>query len=148
VTPANDPHHGDALELVAQLAVRLQERPADEVDAAIGDLLSELGPAADADRAYTFLRSADGTLVRNAHEWCAPGIEPHIEQLQAVPVAALGRWPEAFERGEAVVVPSVADLDPERHPEVWVLTAYGIRSLLAVPLRSGGDTYRITSERE
>lgn len=138
VTPAHDPNDADALELIAQLAVRLEERPAEELDAAIDDLLSELGAAAGADRAYTFLRSTDGRSLRNAHEWCAPGIEPQIRELQAVPLDALGRWAEAFERAETVALASVAALDPERHPEAVVLRAQGVRSLLAVPLRSGG----------
>ncbi len=141
VTTEDEPHEPrdeKALELIAHLAMRLEEHPADELDAAIDDLLSELGPAADADRAYTFQRSADGTTVRNTHEWCAPGVEPQMEKLQAVPIDLIVRWMPAFERGEAVVLPSVAALDPEHHPETPVLEELGVRSLLAVPLRSGG----------
>ena len=138
MTSTKERDGADTLELIAQLAVRLEERPAEELDAAIDDLLGELGVAAAADRAYTFLRSADGAFVRNAHEWCAAGIEPQIEQLQAVPIDVIGHWTVPFERGEIVVLPSVAALDPRHHPEAPVLTAQGVRSLLAVPLRSGG----------
>jgi diguanylate cyclase (GGDEF)-like protein len=136
VTSRNERPEGDALELVAHLAVRLEDRPADELDAAIDDLLAELGPAADADRAYTFVRS--GQHVRNTQEWCAPGIEPQIGRLQAVPVEVIAHWRDAFERGDPVVIPSVAALDPAERPEVDLLAAQGIRSMLAVPLRSGG----------
>lgn len=128
----------EAIELVGQLAVRLEERPPHELDAAIDDLLAELGTAAAADRAYTFVRSGGGAFVRNAHEWCAPGIEPQIAALQAVPVAVIERWVPFFERGETIALPSVAALDPHHHPEAAVLTAQDVRSLLAVPLRYGG----------
>ncbi len=141
MTPRTEPrfdHDEKALELIAHLAMRLEERSTQELDAAIDDLLSELGPAAGADRAYTFMVAGDGTTIRNTHEWSAPGVEPQMAKLQAVPIDRIVRWAPAFERGEAVVVPSVAALDPAHHPEAAVLTELGVRSLLAVPLRHGG----------
>jgi PAS domain-containing protein len=68
------------------------------------------------------------------------GYRPERDNLQAVPFESAAAWWPRFDRDEAVVIPSVAALDPATHPEVPVLSAQGVRSLLAVPIRRDDRT--------
>jgi diguanylate cyclase (GGDEF)-like protein len=127
-------------ELVLRLAAHVATLPEASRPEGISAALAELGTAVGADRAYTFTLVDQDGVLRNDHEWCAPGIGPVRDNLQAVPFESAATWWPRFERDEAVVIPSVSALDPATHPEVPVLSAQGVRSLLAVPIRRDDRT--------
>ncbi len=138
------PPDGGALpDLLEHLPVLLEGFAAfdnTELHTAIGDVLARLGQVAGVDRTYLFRTRvlADGTeVVDNTHEWCAPGIEPHLDELQALPIGVIEHWLEPFRAGREVYLPRVAALSEDR-PEREILTAQGIRSLLAMPLIAAG----------
>ena len=97
---------------LSDLASSLISCPVAEIDGTIEQGLATMGDLSGADRAYVFQMSKDGTTMRNTHEWCAPGIEPQIENLQNVPVAAVPWWMSRLERLEVIVVPRVDRLPP------------------------------------
>jgi len=127
--------------LVLRIASHVADLPEASRDAGVTTALGELGAAVGADRAYTFVLDERSATLRNDHEWCAPGIAPQRESLQAVPVEAVGGWWTRFDAGAPVVIANVAALDPTTHPEAEILAAQAIRSLLAVPMRRHGRTF-------
>ena len=128
-------------DLVLRLASHLADVGAAGRDAALTAVLGELGQAVGVDRAYTFFLNEDAATLRNDHEWCAPGIAPQRERLQAVPLAIVASWWERFDEDRPVVIASVAALDPVLHPEAAVLSEQDIVSLLAVPMHRHGRTH-------
>jgi diguanylate cyclase (GGDEF)-like protein len=127
--------------LVLRIAAHVADLPDASRDAGVATALGELGSAVGADRAYTFVVDERSATLRNDHEWCAPGIAPQRDQLQAVPLEVVGGWWPRFEADTPVVIPSVAALDPTTHPEAAILAGHGVRSLLAVPMRRHGRTF-------
>lgn len=142
-TTSTPPDDGALPDLLEHLPVLLEGFAAfdnAELHSAINDVLARLGQVAGVDRTYLFRTRmlADGAeVVDNTHEWCAAGIEPHIDELQGLPIGVIAYWLEPFRAGQEVYLPQVAALDADR-PEREVLLAQGIRSLLAVPLVTAG----------
>ncbi|MDZ7582125.1 MAG: ATP-binding protein [Deltaproteobacteria bacterium] len=127
-----------------QLQTRLQEilmeisstyisLPLDQLDQAIETSLGDLGRFVRADRAHLFAYEDDKQICRNTHEWCAEGIEPQIQSLQAVPIATISDWVDAHRRGQAIHIPDVFALPPEDGVR-QVLEPQGVKSLLSVPM--------------
>lgn len=108
-----------------------------DVEAAVNAALAGTGRLAGVDRTYVFrLRPPD--RLDNTHEWCAPGIEPMIHELQDMPDSLLDEWRDRLMRGQPVLIPSIAEL-PEESVLREVLSMQGIKSLLAVPMRRNGE---------
>lgn len=118
--------------LVLHLSSRFASLLYRDLDRGIDEALADLGTLTGVDRAYVFV--IRGQITTNTHEWCAPGVSPEKENLQAVPLSVIQAWLDPFARGEAVMIPRVRDLPPERQTEREVLEAQGIQSLIAVPM--------------
>ena len=82
--------------------------------------------------------SADGLYVSNAYEWCAEGIEPHLDRLQNVPFDDGMLFCRMIKRFGIVDYPSVQALPEEAAVDRAVLEAQSIQSLLAVPMVANG----------
>jgi diguanylate cyclase (GGDEF)-like protein len=126
--------------LLLRIAAHVADLPHVNRDAGVVTALGELGSAVGADRAYIFVLDERSATLRNDHEWCAPGIAPQRDELQAVPLETVAGWWPHFDADAPIVIPSVAALDPATRPEAEILTAQAIRSLLAVPMRRHGRT--------
>jgi diguanylate cyclase (GGDEF)-like protein/PAS domain S-box-containing protein len=109
-------------------------RPTDDLDGAIIDALARIGTFTGVDRSYLFVVSPDGVLMDNTHEWCADGIAPQIQDLQAVPIELIRSWLPGFAAGEHAYIPDVAILPDDRRDERELLESQGILSLITVPL--------------
>ncbi len=108
-----------------------------DAPAAISQVLSQIGPAAEVDRVYIF--SIDGGDVQSAsqrYEWSSPNVAPQIDNpdLQGIPLraAGYGRWIEELSQGRPVVG-TVADFPSEEH---HLLAAQDILSLLVLPINT------------
>ena len=110
--------------------------PLDQVDTTLETSLAELGPFVEADRAYVFDYIADQRICRNTHEWCAPGIAPQIENLQAVPEDLIPDWVATHRRGQSVYIPDVLGL-PADSGARQILEPQGIKSVMSVPIMDG-----------
>jgi PAS domain S-box-containing protein len=126
--------------LITTISTHFINLPPEEVDAGINRALRELGQFAEVDRSYVFLFSADGKVMDNTHEWCAEGIEPQIEHMQAVPVDELPWSSTILQEGEVLHIPRVTDLPEEAAAEKQEFQRQGIRSLMAVPMVYLGNT--------
>jgi signal transduction histidine kinase/DNA-binding response OmpR family regulator/HPt (histidine-containing phosphotransfer) domain-containing protein len=110
--------------------------PLGEMDGAIKEALGACGRLVGADRAYVFEVDEAERVCRNSHEWCAAGIEPHLDDLQAVPFEMAPRWIERHLRGLPMGVPDVSAL-PVEDGVRRMLEPQGVQSLYAVPLMQG-----------
>ncbi len=123
--------------VVSEILRTLLHLPPARIDEGIQQALAALGRALEVDRAYVFAVQDD--TVSNTHEWCARGITPHIDELQALPVELLSPWMEAFTRGEAVQVADVDALPDELTELRGHLQTQGIQSLLGLPMVFEGE---------
>ncbi|MDZ4158633.1 MAG: histidine kinase N-terminal 7TM domain-containing protein [Anaerolineaceae bacterium] len=118
------------------LATQFVNVPVEMTDQAIHEALQAIGLFARVDRAYVFFCNLNAGTLSNTHEWCADGIEPQIDNLQNLPIQL---FPEVYQRhqaGEIVLIPRVADLDPESSLRL-TLEPQGIQALVLVPLMAG-----------
>jgi diguanylate cyclase (GGDEF)-like protein/PAS domain S-box-containing protein len=129
---------GGLLELITRILRSCADAEDEHLDATIDAALAAIGGYTDVDRSYVFLYEPDGVTFRNTHEWCAEGIDPQIDELQAVPQEAIVWWIPRLAAGEPVHVPDVGALGADRREERELLEPQGIRSLVAVPLLTGG----------
>lgn len=121
------------LQLLMELAMGFINCPTDEVDTAIDAALARAGSFVGAHRAYVFLHDLQRNVTSNTHEWCAPRVEPQIDELQDLPFELFPHWNRAHERGEAYTVGDVLALaadDPDRQ----LLEPQGITTLFTVPI--------------
>src|SRR5690349_752054 len=124
--------------LIAELSSRFINLASDDVDQAINDGLAAIGSLSHVDRAYVFLFSEDGASMSNTHEWCASGLEPHIDTLGELPVSIMPWLTARLRRREVIYVEHVADLPAEAAAERQVFGGQSIRSTLVLPLGQAG----------
>ncbi len=117
--------------LIVKILADIVRADADSFDSVLTGALGELGQSVGAGRCYVFETASDDTY-KNTYEWVAAGVDPAIDDLQAVPREVCAPWLPAFQRGEAVLMPDVAG-EPCAEPLKSVLVAQGIQSLLVMP---------------
>jgi diguanylate cyclase (GGDEF)-like protein/PAS domain S-box-containing protein len=122
-------------QLLMNMATDLINVPLEKVDQAINEMLGAVGEFTKVDRVYIFKHDYNRRLTSNTHEWCAEGITPEIDNLQATPFDYFPDILEAHQKGEVVHVPDVAMM-PENHAMRPVFEAQGIQSLMLLPLFS------------
>src|SRR5687768_10435571 len=99
-------------QLVTGLSTHFIRLPPQVIDGGIDHALRAIGEFCRVDRAYIFQLGSDGASMSNTHEWCAPDIEPQMENLQGIPLEAFPWWVDRIRRQEVIHVPRVADLPP------------------------------------
>jgi len=109
----------------------------EELDESIDQSLNEIANFSAADRAYVFRYHIEENICRNTHEWCAPGIEPQLEELQEVKIDQMPYWYGKHSEGSIVEVPDVSKLTDERIKSM--LRTEGIKSLLTIPMMDGKE---------
>ena len=122
------------LQTITTIANNFINMPPDEIDQGIQDALRAIGASTGADRAYIFLFHEDGRTMSCVQEWCAADINPQIEWLQAIPVAALDWSNQQLKQQQILHIPRVADLPPAAAGERQEFLRQGIQSLLAMPM--------------
>ncbi len=107
---------------------------------ALDKCLYHLWKASAASRVYFFENfedEKDGLCMRQTFETCADGITPEIDnpELQHLPYAnGFRRWQEELSRGN--MINGLVTSFPEQ--EQQILTSQGIRSILVLPILTGG----------
>jgi PAS domain S-box-containing protein len=74
--------------LVSAISTKFVNLASDEIDSGIDYTLQRIGEFAGVDRSYVFQFYDDGRKMDNTHEWCAKGIEEHIQRLKGLRVDA------------------------------------------------------------
>jgi len=123
-------------ELLMEIAAGFINIPAQIVDNVIVEALGKMGNFVNADRVYTFDYDWGKRIAINTYEWCAEGINPEIENLQAVPIVMFQDWIDAHTNGRYIHIANVSDLQSEGAREI--LESQGIKSLITVPMLNEG----------
>jgi PAS domain S-box-containing protein len=123
-------------ELLTKISATYISLPLDRLEATLIDSLGEMGELVGADRAYLFDYDFVQQVCINTHEWCAVGVMPQKEALQAVPLAMIPDWVATHLRGEAVGVDDVLALAKESGVR-QILEPQRVQSVLALPLNDG-----------
>ncbi|WP_291009817.1 PAS domain S-box protein [Hydrogenophaga sp.] len=120
--------------LQLRLASQFINHPLDTIDKEIDRALGEIGEFVRADRAYIFAYDMQANTASNTHEWCAPGIEPAIEQLQDLSMDLIPDWVAAHTQKRALWVDDVQAL-PQGNLRA-ILEPQSICSLITLPMNS------------
>lgn len=111
--------------------------PLEKLDEITTASLGRMAQLVGADRSYIFRYNYDKGIAVNTHEWCADGIDPQIESLQALPLEMISEGLKNHIIGKARYIPDVLSL-PHGHLRS-VLEPQGIKSMIAVPLMNEGE---------
>ncbi len=98
-------------------------------------LTEYLGQSLNSERAYIFEENKDGTLD-NTYEWCAKGVLPQKENLQAVSFQVVELWYEKFLKGKNVIIKNVEGIKDSDQTVYEYLKPQKIQSLVVYPLIS------------
>lgn len=114
-------------------ALRIALSCYDEQEEPLQVFISYIGSKLGGERMYIF-EGPEGGCVDNTYEWCAPGVEPQIQNLQKVPWEVVEIWYRSFRRGEHVIIYDLEETR-ERDPEMYrTLKPQGIQSLSVCPI--------------
>lgn len=119
-------------EIVAEMAKTFVN--IEDLDMAIDNSLKTLGTFSQASRAYVFEINQGDQTMNNTHEWCGPGVEPALNDLQDLPLAVFPWWMAQLSRGNILTIPLVEALGHEAKSERDILQAQGIVSVLVLPI--------------
>lgn len=120
--------------LITSISTHFINLPSDRIDLGIRYALHALGEFAGVDRSYIFMFSPDRATVDNTHEWCSPGIEPHINRLKALPVTRFPWFMDRINGLQTINLPKVSTLPSQAAAEKEEFASEGIRSLIVVPM--------------
>lgn len=122
-------------QLTSDLSGRFVNLPSDEVDSEINKWLRSITEFFEADRCSLGLFSEDATRLVRFLEYHFPGAQPAAEYVSKE------QMPWYFEQllqGNPVVMNGIKDLPPEAEKERGFCVVRGMKSVLSVPMASGG----------
>lgn len=122
-------------DLLLSLATAFIDPDLAQLDAALQQALADMAELVSADRAYLLSYDIGAQTATNTHEWCAPGVAPHIQRFQNVALADYADWMAPHLRGEAICVDDVSALPPSGLKQL--LQGLQLKSTLALPLMDG-----------
>jgi len=128
--------HDELLEMITRIATSIVNTEPDHLDAAISKMLGEIGSYIGVDRVYLFRHDYDRRVTINTHEWCAAGIKPEIENLQALTFDMFSEMLEKLMVGKIIHVSSVSDM-PRSDPMREHFEDQDIQSLILLPTMDG-----------
>lgn len=127
--------HLSGLEIVLNQMVTIdRSRTMEELNRAIQGILEYIGEYTKARRAYTFEFIEKQSIYRNTSEWCAEGVKPQMDNLQAVPFMEMPYWHRQFLRGEKVVIEDIEAAKDEMPLEYRLLKAQDIHTVIVFPM--------------
>lgn len=124
--------------LVRDISTRFLRAHAGTFDEVVEQTLADIARHAGADRCYLVQVSEDRRTAGTTHEWCAEGVPPRIEPLQALVVQDYPWLLEQLTRHEPVEIPSVDALPPDAN-ERRMFECAGSQSCLLAPLLVQGE---------
>lgn len=128
--------HNELQELLTSISSTYISLPLAKVDEAIETSLGELGRFVHADRAYLFRYDMENRTFTNTHEWCAPDIDPAMDECQELSFDLLPEMTECHFSGRFFELKDPDELPPGSESRKQ-LDQQGIKSLVTVPLLDG-----------
>jgi PAS domain S-box-containing protein len=111
----------------------------EQIDNGITVALGLLGEFTKTDRSYVLLFDKAGENLERTHEWCAIGIESLSEQYRSVNASAFPWLVGKLHKQQTVHFTDVESLPPEAKAEKKAFKEQKVRSLINVPVVSGGS---------
>ena len=109
--------------------------PFHQLHSTVMNSLKEMAEFVGADRSYIFDYDFTKKITVNTYEWCATGIQPQIDNLKEVPLQYLSEWISRHEKGEAYIIPDVAQLPYDGPTGVrGLLEPQQVKSIITVPM--------------
>lgn len=127
-------------ELVTSLSTRFLNLPSDDIPAAIGASLRELGAAFGVDRVYVVRSEDDPPGLGMFEEWWAEGVPHRTSPPTDLPIEAQRFWVRRLRAGELTHFATLEDVPADVPQVADALAADGVKSLLFLPLASRGRT--------
>lgn len=121
--------------LLSAIAVKYINIPTNEIVKSINESLEQMATFVGADRAYIYEYKWEEEISSLSYEWVAPGIKPHRDILQNVPLKCLNYFPEKHKRGETVIVDDVVELDLHANIKESI-NSQKVQSLITIPIIS------------
>jgi GAF domain-containing protein len=137
--PTSESLFGSISEVVTTVSLALAGASDLELDRVIDAALGAIARHESADRAHVTLFSSDGTFS-NTHEWVATGV---LSQRDSIVGFSMDSFPWSVQLAKAGRVwhcHDLAELPAGADAERRTLGAFGIRSVLQVPIRDGWRT--------
>jgi PAS domain S-box-containing protein len=128
-------YHLDSEQALADISALMIKPGWDDLDGRLDWMLARIGDLTRADRTFLFSVSADGRTATNTHEWCASGISPQIQDLQALPVADYAPFFGRLGHGQVIAV-HANDLEYDLRFKPTLLEP-GLHSLICIPVTAG-----------
>ena len=119
---------------ITKISTSFINLPLKDINEGINRALETVGEFVGADRSYIFRFSEDGLAMDNTEEWCAPGVEPQVDNLKNLPTGDFKWILEQIRALKTVYIPRVDALPPEAASEKKHFEPQGIKSLVLVPM--------------
>jgi PAS domain S-box-containing protein len=124
--------YSEMLQLLFDTATTFINIDIEHVNDAIDDALASIGRFLQVDRVYLFSYDLDAETASNTYEWCADGVEPHISQLQQLPLSDIR---PVYERHKQSLGYYCHDVSCIAHQEFReMLISQNIKSLMCLPM--------------
>ena len=125
----------DELQQILECIVHLDRtRGPAATQQALNQLLAAMGGYTHAGRAYIFESVIGTDTFLNRNEWCAPGVEPQIDNLQNIHESDMPYWLARFREGKSVIIENLEDVREIMPKEYEILAPQHIRSLIVFPI--------------
>lgn len=121
--------------LISTLSTNFINISSQEIDQEINRTLQKICEFEEVDRSYVFLFDDSLERMSNTHEWCAPGIEPHLQRLQQIKIdQEFPFFASVIKNRKIFHVPRVSDLQEKARAEKREFELEKIQSLICVPI--------------
>lgn len=134
--------HGRVQQVRLSGEVLIDDRPV-ETDlgaskkAKINKEVEAIAKLSQVDRIYVFLFDDENEVMNNLIEWCAEGVEAHIDELQRIPFQEYSWWIGKLKKKQWINVSDVDQLPRTATQERDILKAQDIASVVVAPLLVG-----------
>ena len=109
---------------------------AQDVNAAMNDILAMIGQQTNVSRVYIFENTPDNRFCNNTYEWCNHGIQPEIQNLQNISYETdIPGYELNFDESGIFYCPDISVLPKAAYE---IVEAQGIKSMLQCAIRENG----------
>ncbi len=123
--------------LISTLTSQFINLPLEKIDGGIQDALQTIGCFIDADRIYIF-KDSQGIVATPAFVWSAEGAPPPVNWPEKLKLPDYPWFYDKLNRLETVLLRTPEDLPSIAVKEKEFLQAFGIQSIVTVPMVSAG----------
>ncbi|NMH61163.1 sensor domain-containing diguanylate cyclase [Alteromonas ponticola] len=120
--------------LLSKISSQLINLNSENLDCLIEKKLGAFGEFSGVDRCYIFQFYNDGNLMDNTHEWVAPGITPHKEELKGLSADDLPYFHQVIKSEQIFKVDDVEQLPEVATLEKQEFQREGIGAVLCVAI--------------